>query len=124
MNRLGTGSSNGKKRLQFETVTFFLNRLELLRCRSYTNIGVSGRFRTSWKKKLYFVMGTNYVDDCSTSICLLSEIAKTINRQSRRLSNSVALYNYHQKIARPDQKVLEITVGGLADAGALSDLQG
>lgn len=34
--------SNGKKRLQFETVTFFLNRLELLRCRSYTNIGVSG----------------------------------------------------------------------------------
>jgi hypothetical protein len=44
---------------------------------------------------------------------VLDEVYKTINRQVLSLASTVAFYNLHQSIAKPDEEPLTVTVGGV-----------
>jgi hypothetical protein len=54
---------------------------------------------------------------------ILDAVHKTINRQILGLATSVAFYNLHQSIAKPNEDPLTVTVGGVKYTGNIQVLK-
>jgi hypothetical protein len=54
---------------------------------------------------------------------ILDVVQKTINRQILGLATSVAFYNLHQSIAKPNEDPLTVTVGGVKYTGNIQVLK-